>query len=61
LRHVTADFFPGPDRRHKPNAGEAGMRVAFWSADWSPWRALVRIAAAFPALRFDLRPCYDTP
>jgi hypothetical protein len=61
LRHVTADFLRGPHRRHKPNAGEAGIRVEFWSADWSPWRAVAQIEAAFPALRFDLRPGYEPP
>ena len=44
LRHVTTD----------PVTGEAGgtrqrvraeSAIGFWSADWSPWRALARVAA----------------
>ena len=60
LRHVTADPVTGEARRHPP-AGESGIRIGFWSADWSPWRALARIEAGFPALRFALCPAYDPP
>ena len=60
LRHVTADPAAGPDRQPQPG-GESGIRIGFWSADWSPWRALARIAAGFPALRFALCPAYDPP
>ena len=60
LRHVTADPAAGPDRQPQPG-GESGIRIGFWSADWSPWRALARIAAGFPALRFALCPEYDPP
>ena len=60
LRHVTADPAAGRDRQPQPG-GESGIRIGFWSADWSPWRALARIAAGFPALRFALCPAYDPP
>lgn len=30
----------------------------FWSADWSPWRAIASLADAWPSLRFALRPFY---
>lgn len=30
----------------------------FWSADWSPWRAITTIANAWPALTITLRPLY---
>jgi hypothetical protein len=33
----------------------------FWSADWTPWRALSALAGAWPALRFEARPSYDGP
>jgi hypothetical protein len=62
LRHVIEGPAPGPEQRHRPAAGGVRhMQVSFWSADWSPWRALAQIAAGWPALRFDLRPEYDPP
>lgn len=30
----------------------------FWSADWSPWRAIATIANAWPTLTITLRPLY---
>ena len=46
LRHVTAESAAGQDRRRRrPRAG-TGCQLTFWSADWSPWRALAQIAAA---------------
>ena len=56
LRHVTAERAAGPARRSQPAACAAEMNITFWSADWSPWRALAQIAARWPALGFDLRP-----
>ena len=62
LRHVTAETaVAGQERRRQSVAGAGDMRLSFWSADWSPWRALAQIAARLPALRFDLRPTYDLP
>ena len=58
LRHVAEDRDAAGDPRHAV-AGEAVFRVDFWSADWTPWRALLRLRAAWPALRFDIRPSYD--
>jgi len=57
LRHVTAVDTAFPDEAVPP-ACEAVFRVTFWSADWSPWRALAQLAAQWPALRFALRPDY---
>lgn len=60
LRHVSAvdtAFADDP----APVAGDAVFRVSFWSADWSPWRALAALAAQWPALRFALRPRYAPP
>ena len=36
-------------------------RVAweFWSSDWTPWRAIVRLRQDWPDLMFDIRPHYD--
>jgi hypothetical protein len=62
LRHVTAEIAaPDASRQHRPAAGGGEIRVRFWSADWSPSRALAAIAGDFPALRFALRPSYDPP
>ncbi len=58
LRHVAEDPDAASDPRHAA-AGEAVFRVDFWSADWTPWLALLRLRAAWPALRFDIRPSYD--
>ena len=61
LRHVAEDTaFSGAGRDRRP-PGDAAFAITFWSADWTPWRALARIAARWPALRFDTRPLYDTP
>ncbi len=50
LRHVRALAVPAARR--------GGMRLAFWSADWSPWPALAALRREWPALLFDLRPDY---
>ncbi len=54
LRHVRALPSQGDRRR----GGTGQMRVSFWSADWSPWPALVRLRQAWPDLRLDLQPDY---
>ena len=33
-------------------------RIKFWSADWTPWRALATLRQRWPQLRFDIRPTY---
>jgi hypothetical protein len=58
LRHVAEDPDAAGDPR-RPAAGEAVFRVEFWSADWTPWRALLRLREVWPALCFDIRPSYD--
>jgi hypothetical protein len=45
--------------RHQEAAGGGKIVFTFWSADWTPWRALSHIAAAWPALSFDVRPHYE--
>nr|WP_321983280.1 hypothetical protein [uncultured Lichenicoccus sp.] len=57
LRHVVVLAEP-----HEPEAvgaGQAVLRVGFWAADWTPWRALAAVAADWPRLRFVTRPLYD--
>jgi len=61
LRHVAADADVGETERGRPHTGEAVFTVTFWSADWTPWRALAQIAERWPALRFETRPSYDAP
>ncbi len=47
-----------PDRDETAPA-ETVFRVSFWSADWTPWRALAAIRTRFPGLRFDVQPQYE--
>jgi len=61
LRHVAEDAVAGQGGRRRPGEGEREFHLTFWSADWTPWRALARLAARWPALRFDTRPTYDAP
>ena len=58
LRHVT-DIAAGEDEIRRPEPAQAAMSVKFWSADWTPWRALAQIAQNWLTLRFDTRPTYD--
>jgi hypothetical protein len=60
LRHVAVDAETAGATRSRLQPGEAAFALSFWSADWTPWRALAQITAAWPALRFDTRPTYDT-
>jgi hypothetical protein len=63
LRHVAEDETAAAVMavREPAAPGEAIWALTFWSADWTPWRALTQIAARWPALRFDTRPTYDMP
>jgi hypothetical protein len=61
LRHVAENTAVSGTRRDRRPPGDAGYQITFWSADWTPWRGLARIAARWPALRFDIRPLYDPP
>jgi hypothetical protein len=61
LRHVAADAEAEDPMSGRRQTGAAAFGVTFWSADWTPWRALARIAADWPALRFATRPSYDMP
>jgi hypothetical protein len=63
LRHVAEDEATAAvvAAREPTAPGEAIWALTFWSADWTPWRALAHTAARWPALRFDIRPTYDVP
>jgi len=54
LRQVRLRPDP-PDRRLRHSAR---LRYEFWSADWTPWAALVATRKAWPSLVFDVRPDY---
>ena len=60
-RHATEDTALHQTQRDRRRPEDTAFVISFWSADWTPWRALARIAARWPALRFDTRPLYDAP
>ena len=60
LRHVIEDR-AGAAAPHLGDDAEEHFQLSFWSADWTPWRALDALGARWPALRFDIRPTYDLP
>ncbi len=57
LRRVAIE--PALVPRKSLSPGAATLRISFWSADWTPWRALAAVRERCPALRFDIRPTYD--
>ena len=57
LRHVAE--LPAPKGGQPRPATPGLLRLGFWSADWTPWPALLRLRRDWPALRFDLKPRYD--
>ena len=61
LRGVQEDRYATLGRHPVPRQDPGALHLSFWSADWTPWRALATIAAAWPALRFDTQPNYDGP
>jgi hypothetical protein len=61
LRHVAIDAEAETAMRRSRAPEEEPFVVTFWSADWTPWRALARIAADWPRLRFETRPIYEVP
>lgn len=54
LRHVTLKT---GHRRSVP-ADAVPFAITFWSADWTPWRALAVLRGRWPALRFAVAPSY---
>jgi hypothetical protein len=61
LRYVGEDVVAGQDAQRRLAAGHDAIHVTFWSADWTPWRALTTLAESWPGLRFDVRPTYGGP
>lgn len=57
LRHVAVE--PARALRIPLPDDTASLRISFWSADWTPWRALATLIERWPALRFQMRPTYD--
>jgi hypothetical protein len=51
LRHVFSPQGSGTSRQ--------GFAVSFWAADWTPWRALATVRAAWLGLRIAVRPVYE--
>ena len=54
LRHVRALPARLDGRRKNTDA----LTVEFWSADWSPWRVVVRLRCDWPGLSLRLEPDY---
>jgi hypothetical protein len=60
LRHVAEEAAGSQElRRRSVPVGRDAIHIAFWSADWTPWRALAALAKRWPGLCFDVRPTYD--
>ena len=59
LRHVATGHGPHQGTGTRAGGGRDKLRLSFWSADWTPWRAFGRIRADWPTLRFDVQPHYD--
>jgi hypothetical protein len=57
LRHVAAET--GSARRRSKPSDAAVFAVTFWSADWTPWRALAALRERWPVLRFAVTPHYE--
>jgi hypothetical protein len=56
LRHAALE--PAPVLRTPLPADVAEVRYGFWSADWTPWRAVTVLRERWPMLRLDIRPTY---
>jgi hypothetical protein len=61
LRHVSADAAAETAARRALAPGDETFVVTFWSADWTPWRALARITTEWPRLRVETWPIYEVP
>ena len=57
LRHVAVEADPA---RRRPGPEDAApFAVGFWSADWTPWRAVASLRKTWPALGFTITPRYE--
>ena len=59
LRGVVPLPAPGRGSPRQPDPGL--WWVGFWSADWTPWRAIAQLRTRWPALQLAVRPLYDDP
>jgi len=60
LRRVTDESGdPAAGKAEPRSAGPESWQLSFWSADWTPWRALHHLGLRWPALRFHCRPTYE--
>ncbi len=59
LRHVAARPTPPSGSRDGYGVGETRVHLSFWSADWTPWRALRRLRERWPLVGFEVRPSYE--
>jgi hypothetical protein len=57
-RGLVAEL-PVPKAGQQPVREPGRLRLGFWSADWTPWPAILRLRQDWPALRFEVRPRYD--
>jgi len=57
LRHVAPER-PGKRLPEPSLAGQGALHLTFWSADWTPWRALQQVRIDWPTLQFDVQPEY---
>ena len=49
-------------RRGQPVRRDPGLVwLGFWSADWTPWPAILALRARWPGLSIAVRPIYDDP
>jgi hypothetical protein len=53
LRHVTEEALSTAETQALPS-GHAGIRTRFWSADWTPWRALAALRKGWPDITLSL-------
>ena len=59
LRGVVA--LPVPQRGQPPRRDPGRLWLGFWSADWTPWPALLALRQRWPDLRIAVQPLYDDP
>ena len=57
LRQVVP--LPVPRRGHEAKEQPGRFWVGFWSADWTPWRAVQNLRTGWRSLNFAVRPIYD--
>jgi len=59
LRGVVPLPVPGPGQPRRQDPGL--WWVGFWSADWTPWPAILALRVRWPGLSIEIRPLYNDP